>query len=86
MRACDPLLTTNHRWSGWSPGLDGFCWCAGQGGYGIQTAPGMDRITTDLVRGDAFLGDFSALRIAARDLAPDRPALKDAVRFKEDAR
>ena len=70
---------------GMEPGLDGFCWCAGQGGYGIQTAPGMGRITAALARGDAFPGDFAALGITARDLAPDRPALKDAGRLKEDA-
>jgi hypothetical protein len=46
----------------------------------------MGGITAALARGDAFSDDLSALGIVARDLTPDRPALKDAVRFKEDAR
>jgi D-arginine dehydrogenase len=70
---------------GMEPGLDGFCWCAGQGGYGIQTAPGMGRITAALATGAAFPDDLAALGISAGDLAPDRPALRDASRFIPDA-
>ena len=66
---------------GIEPGLDGFCWCAGQGGYGIQTAPGMGRITAALASGAAFPDDMATLGLSPGDLAPDRPALRDAVRF-----
>lgn len=66
---------------GFEPGLDGFCWCAGQGGYGIQTAPGMGRITAALATGDSFPADMAALGLSAEDLAADRPALHDAKRF-----
>ena len=34
---------------GWDPVNDGFFWCAGQGGYGIQTAPAAGRLAADLV-------------------------------------
>jgi len=36
---------------GWAPGHDGFFWCVGQGGYGIQTAPAAGRFVADLVAG-----------------------------------
>jgi D-arginine dehydrogenase len=34
---------------GWDPGVEGFFWCVGQGGYGIQTAPAAGRFVADLV-------------------------------------
>ena len=36
---------------GFEPGSDGFFWCVGQGGYGIQTAPAAGRLVADLVLG-----------------------------------
>ena len=36
---------------GWEPSREGFFWCVGQGGYGIQTAPAAGRLTADLVLG-----------------------------------
>ncbi|MFC3616447.1 NAD(P)/FAD-dependent oxidoreductase [Lutimaribacter marinistellae] len=36
---------------GYDPHTDGFFWLAGQGGYGVQTAPAMARLTADLVTG-----------------------------------
>jgi D-arginine dehydrogenase len=36
---------------GWDPRVDGFFWCVGQGGYGIQTAPAAGRLVADLVLG-----------------------------------
>ena len=71
--------------AGMEPGLEGFCWCAGQGGYGIQTAPGMGRVTAALATGAAFPEDLAALGLSAGDLAPDRPALRDAKLFRPDA-
>lgn len=35
---------------GWDPRADGFFWLAGQGGYGIQTAPAASRLTAGLIR------------------------------------
>jgi D-arginine dehydrogenase len=55
-----------HRWAGlrtfapdrtpvcgFDPRADGFFWLAGQGGYGIQTAPALAALTARLVRGEA---------------------------------
>ena len=36
---------------GWAPGAEGFFWCVGQGGYGIQTSPAAGRFVADLVLG-----------------------------------
>ena len=36
---------------GWAE-AEGFFWCVGQGGYGIQTAPAAGRLVADLVRGN----------------------------------
>ena len=38
---------------GFDPAAEGFFWLAGQGGYGIQTAPAMSRLAADCLRGDA---------------------------------
>lgn len=45
-----------------------FIWCAGQGGYGFQTAPGASRLLTDLVAGRP--PEIDAATVAA--LRPDR--------------
>lgn len=39
--------------AGFEPEAEGFFWLAGQGGYGIQTAPAMSRIAAALVQGEA---------------------------------
>ena len=36
---------------GWDARADGFLWCVGQGGYGIQTSPAAGRLVADLVLG-----------------------------------
>jgi D-arginine dehydrogenase len=36
---------------GWDAAADGFFWCIGQGGYGIQTSPAAGRLVADLVAG-----------------------------------
>jgi len=33
------------------PAHPGFIWCAGQGGYGMQSAPGASQFLADLVGG-----------------------------------
>lgn len=38
---------------GFDPRVEGFFWLAGQGGYGIQTAPAMAGLASCLVRGEA---------------------------------
>jgi D-arginine dehydrogenase len=37
---------------GFDPGAEGFFWCAGQGGTGIQTSPAMATLTADLITGE----------------------------------
>ena len=36
---------------GWDRDADGFFWCVGQGGYGIQTSPAAGKLVADLVAG-----------------------------------
>jgi D-arginine dehydrogenase len=38
---------------GFAPGTPGFFWCAGQGGFGIQTAPAAAQMCAHLILGDA---------------------------------
>jgi D-arginine dehydrogenase len=57
-----PVRRVEHSWAGlrtftpdgslafgWDPRAEGFFWCVGQGGYGIQTAPAAGRFVADLV-------------------------------------
>jgi len=36
---------------GWSAANDGFFWCVGQGGYGIQTSPAAGKLVADVIAG-----------------------------------
>ena len=58
--------------AGFAPDADGFVWLAGQGGYGIKTAPALARITAALVTGGEFPADLAELGLSAADLAPER--------------
>jgi D-arginine dehydrogenase len=76
-----PVRRVEHSWAGlrtftpdgslafgWDPNVEGFFWCVGQGGYGIQTAPAAGRFVADRVLGrDA--GQAAAL---APSVAPGR--------------
>jgi D-arginine dehydrogenase len=61
---------------GYADDVDGFFWLAGQGGYGIQTAPAMARITAALANGREIPGDIAAFGISADQLSPNRTTLK----------
>jgi D-arginine dehydrogenase len=74
-----------HRWAGlrtFSPdrapvvGFDaeraGFFWCAGQGGYGIQTAPAMGRTAAALATHQSLPVDIAAQGLTAQALSPGR--------------
>jgi D-arginine dehydrogenase len=53
---------------GFAPGVEGFFWLAGQGGYGIQTAPALSQLTADLC-----LGRMPVLPVAVvAALSPER--------------
>lgn len=71
-----------HRWAGlrtfsadktfvvgYDPRAAGFFWLAGQGGYGVQTAPGLSRFAAALVTGSDVPGSLDAI---VTEVAPDR--------------
>lgn len=57
---------------GEDPGAPGFFWLAGQGGYGIQTAPATARLAAALVLGQPVPVDLVDNGLDATRLAPDR--------------
>jgi D-arginine dehydrogenase len=59
---------------GFAPDAPGFFWLAGQGGYGIQTAPAMGELTAALVRGLPVPPTMAALGLSAADVAAGRAA------------
>jgi D-arginine dehydrogenase len=52
--------------------VDGFFWLVGQGGFGIQTAPTMGRLSAALVLGNPVPADIAARGITAATLSPGR--------------
>lgn len=60
--------------SGFAPDAPGFYWLAGQGGYGIQTAPAMGRVAAGLILQGQVPDDVGAFGIAAEALSPARLA------------
>ena len=51
---------------GFDAGVPGFFWCAGQGGFGIQTAPAGAALAAAVLMGGAVPDDLDADRYAAR--------------------
>ena len=62
--------------TGFDPATPGFFWLAGQGGHGIQTAPGLARLATSLIRGEALSGELQAAGVEPGDLAPGRSGIQ----------
>jgi D-arginine dehydrogenase len=75
----------SHRWAGlrtfaqdrvpvvgFDPRVEGLFWCAGQGGYGIQTAPAMARIAAALARREKLPFDIVSEGLNEEDLSPRR--------------
>jgi D-arginine dehydrogenase len=75
----------NHSWAGlrtfspdrvpvvgFDPRVEGLFWCAGQGGYGIQTAPAMARAAAALARQEHLPADVVLEGLTASDLSPHR--------------
>jgi D-arginine dehydrogenase len=58
--------------AGFEPNAEGFFWLAGQGGYGIQTAPAMSRIAAALATGQAYPETVAAFGTTEQDLTPAR--------------
>ena len=57
---------------GYAADVEGFFWCAGQGGYGIETSYGMGRTSAALAAGESLPKDIKALGVSAENLAPER--------------
>jgi D-arginine dehydrogenase len=49
-----------------------FFWCAGQGGYGIQTAPAMSRVVSALAKRENMPAEVAREGLTAEDLSPRR--------------
>ena len=61
---------------GFDAKVDGFFWLAGQGGYGIQPAPSMGRVSAALALGRDVPEDLQAFGVSAADLSPARATLR----------
>jgi D-arginine dehydrogenase len=58
--------------AGFAPDAPGFFWLAGQGGYGLQTAPAMAAIVESLVTGAAWSADLLELGVLPERIRPER--------------
>lgn len=56
---------------GYDEAASGFFWLAGQGGYGIQTAPALARVAASLVRHKGVPEDLAG-EVTGQDLSPSR--------------
>lgn len=61
--------------AGYDPKVTGFFWLAGQGGYGIQTAPALAAVAASLVAGEDLPTSARDVGIEKSMLAPEREAL-----------
>jgi D-arginine dehydrogenase len=57
---------------GYDPAAEGFFWVAGQGGYGLQTAPALSRAAASLVMGKGLPDDLQGKGLTEADLSPAR--------------
>ena len=75
----------NHSWSGlrtfapdrnfvvgFDPRLKNFFWLAGQGGYGVQAAPGLAQLTNSIITGAQLTKECSPVLNYQNALAPER--------------
>ncbi len=80
-----PVRRVEHSWAGlrtfapdgtlvigWDPRAEGFFWLAGQGGYGIQTAPAAARLAAALICRNPDLGENLGAWLDVAVLAPGR--------------
>lgn len=79
------IKRVNHSWSGlrtfaadrnfvvgFDPRLDNFFWLAGQGGYGVQTAPGLAQLTNSIITGAKLTKEFSPVLEYSNEVSPER--------------
>ncbi|MBA3677518.1 MAG: FAD-binding oxidoreductase [Sphingosinicella sp.] len=80
-----PLRRIAHSWAGlrsfvadrvptagFAPDAPGFFWLAGQGGYGLQTAPAMAEIVEALVTGGDWPSKITGLGVTRKEIEPGR--------------
>jgi D-arginine dehydrogenase len=65
--------------AGYDPDVEGLFWLAGQGGYGIQSAPAMGRLSAALAQGMGMPDDLKAPGVTEATLGPRR--LQYAARY-----
>ncbi|MGM0560696.1 MAG: NAD(P)/FAD-dependent oxidoreductase [Pseudomonadota bacterium] len=61
---------------GYDGEVEGFFWFAGQGGYGIQTAPAMAWLGAALARGEAVPPVLAELGLTAEEVSPQRTMIR----------
>jgi D-arginine dehydrogenase len=61
--------------AGFEPEAEGYFWLAGQGGYGLQTAPTMARCVESLLCDTPWPEDLAAMGVTAETLSPTRASL-----------
>ena len=84
-----PVGRITHRWAGLrtfapdkspviglDPDVPGLFWLAGQGGYGIQTAPGIAALAASMVRGAPLPPGLDALGFDLAAVRPGRAVLE----------
>lgn len=60
---------------GYSQKIEGFYWLAGQGGYGIQSAPGIAQYASAELRGEAVPDHILAQNLDTESIRPNRAGL-----------
>lgn len=58
--------------AGYSEAVGGFFWLAGQGGYGVQSAPALSRFAAALALGNEIPADILAAGLSPSGIAPQR--------------
>ena len=66
------FVADGHPVAGFDPGVEGFFWLVGQGGYGIQTAPALGRLAAALVLGRPMPVPLVDHGVRVADLAATR--------------
>ena len=80
-----PVRRIAHRWAGlrtfaadrspvvgFDPRMPNFFWCAGQGGFGLQTAPALSAAAASLLLGEEWPQPLAAQGVHPHELTPER--------------
>jgi len=82
---CLQVRAIRHKWAGlrtfapdrtplagFDPRAPGFFWLAAQGGYGVQTAPALNRMAAGLIVDGVVPADIQAFGVTGAELNPAR--------------